>query len=114
MLKKETQLRMERLQEDVCFYCQQELGKYHVDHVIPFNFVFSTEAYNCVLACQQCNCTKSDLLPVEPIFCDVLDRNRINIKILNERYSPYQEKKYQTLYNSCMVEYNRDRLFEPS
>jgi len=112
-LNKEIQLRMERLQENVCFYCKQGITKYHVDHVIPFNFVFSLEPYNCVLACQTCNCTKSDSLPTESIFCDVLVRNRDHIRILNDRWLSYNEQKYQALYNSCRVEYNGDRFFSP-
>ena len=113
-LNKETQLKMEKLQKNVCFYCKKEMNRYHVDHVIPFNFVFSTEPYNCVLACQECNCTKSDLLPIESIFCDdVLVRNRANIEILNNKWSSYDEQKYHTLYNSCKVEYNGDKFFHP-
>lgn len=111
VLNKEIQLRMERLQESRCFYCEYKISKYHVDHVIPFNFVFSTDWYNCVLACQQCNCTKSDTLPQENLFCDVLERNCDSN--FDDRKDEYDEAKYQILYEACKTEYNGPKMFEP-
>ena len=28
---------------DICFYCKEEYSRYHMEHVIPFNFVYDTK-----------------------------------------------------------------------
>ena len=48
-LKAEIQLWMNQQQDSRCFYCEQKFQRPHVDHVIPFNYVFSTDPYNCTL-----------------------------------------------------------------
>lgn len=111
-LRTETKIRMERLQDSRCFYCECKMPKYHVDHVIPFNFVFSTEWFNCVLACPQCNCTKSDTLPKKKLFCNVLERNADSTNFKDQKH-PYDESKYQILYDVCMTDYNGPKLFDP-
>lgn len=61
-----------------CFYCSGPLrpGKEtHVDHVIPFDYIGNTEMWNMVLACQQCNCTKSGSLPPKRYVEKLLVRN---------------------------------------
>lgn len=111
ILNKDIQVEMKKLQEDVCFYCKQEIPRYHVDHVIPFNFIFSTDPHNCVLACQQCNCTKSNMLPTKPLFSSVLNRNRDNEFISDNKKSIYDEPRYKILYSVCAAEYNCGRFF---
>lgn len=107
------EVRMQGLQDSKCFYCGRDYGKYHVDHVIPFNYVFATDPYNCTLACQQCNCTKSDRLPVREIFTKVLERNQTIIEHIR-KITDYSEKSYMLLFDSCLVEYNRDdQFFKP-
>ena len=62
---------MTREQEERCFYCDSSYGrpkKRHIDHVIPYNYVFSTETYNCVAACASCNLRKHDRLPHADVF----------------------------------------------
>lgn len=58
---------------DHCFYCNDTLERYHthVDHFIPWSYMFEDSAWNLVLACQQCNCKKSDSLP-QSEFRDLL------------------------------------------
>ena len=46
------------------------------DHVIPFNFIYSTEIFNFVRACRNSNSQKSDILPARHIFDKVLQRNK--------------------------------------
>jgi len=50
---------------DHCFYCSGRLerGYIHVDHFLPWSYIFEDEAWNLVLACQECNCKKSNSLP---------------------------------------------------
>lgn len=100
-----------------CFYCQKRLDSgrcRHIDHVIPYNYVFSTVPYNCVLACQRCNCVKSDRLPEREIFNGVLERNdRIKGEMLRSFESAYEEGAYRRLFESCADEYSRNDFFTP-
>ncbi|ABK76837.1 HNH endonuclease [Cenarchaeum symbiosum A] len=112
-LDRDTKIRMKHWQDSKCFYCRGDLSSPHVDHVIPFNYVFSTDSYNCTLACQKCNCTKSDKLPIERLFCQVLERNDYQGSYFKEKKCPYDENSYNLLYKNCAAEYNRDKLFEP-
>lgn len=62
---------------DCCFYCRGRLepGYIQVDHLIPWGYIHDDNAWNLVLACQPCNCKKSNSLP-EHEFCDELvERN---------------------------------------
>jgi hypothetical protein len=57
----------------VCFYCEEKLSsirkEIHVDHFIPWSFVFEDEIWNLVLACERCNNNKRDsLYPIEKII----------------------------------------------
>ncbi len=92
-LNDDIQLQMRKWQESKCFYCKNEFQRPHVDHVIPYNYVFSTEMYNCTLACQHCNCTKSDMLPTKPLFDDVLERNQEITDYLKNTNSFYNDPK---------------------
>ena len=112
-LKQELQIKMNKWQDSQCFYCKNKLNKMHVDHVIPYNYVFTTEPYNCALACQQCNCTKSDMLPDRDLFDKVIERNREFIDYLQNTISTYDEKSYIRLFDTCTHEYNGDKFFSP-
>ena len=50
---------------DHCFYCNNSLKSdhIHVDHFIPWSYIFDNNAWNLVLACQECNLKKSSSLP---------------------------------------------------
>ena len=112
-LKAEIQLAMRKWQKSRCFYCSKEFQRAQVDHVIPYNYVFATYAYNCALACQQCNCTKSDMLPNEELFCAILERNKGIADYLKATNLSYNEKSYIRLFDACVEEYNNDRFFSP-
>ncbi|MCY4491298.1 MAG: HNH endonuclease [Thaumarchaeota archaeon] len=63
---------------DRCFYCNNKLksGKNtHVDHFLPYDYVGTTELWNLVLACQKCNCKKSNSLPPESFVKKLEIRN---------------------------------------
>ena len=101
-------------QGERCFYCERPLGSRaerpdHVDHVVPFRFVYSTHAYNCVVACQGCNCAKSNKLPERGLFKMVLDRNDEDDKrgtLLARAVPGYTRKSYDNLFDACKAEYN--------
>ena len=63
-----------------CFYCGMYLGggSIHVDHFIPWSYVFEDELWNLVLSCPTCNTNKSDLL-ADPRFLErLIERNAGN------------------------------------
>lgn len=100
-------------QDSRCFYCGRKYEAHHVDHVIPFNFVFSTDLYNCVLACQRCNCKKSDILPDKDRFGEVLERNLEKRDYMAKRRIAYSNESYNLLFETCVVEYNGHKFFKP-
>ena len=61
-----------------CFYCNRSLdeAEIHVDHFIPWSYIFEDEAWNLVLACERCNLRKSDSLAPQNFRNDLIDRNR--------------------------------------
>ena len=60
-----------------CFYCASKLeSRYiHVDHFIPWSYIFDDNAWNLVLACQECNCRKSNALPQDEFKTSLIKRN---------------------------------------
>ena len=117
ILGAEVKRKMQAWQGRRCFYCEYTLGadagrREHVDHVVPFGFVYSTRAYNCVVACQECNCVKSDKLPSRSLFKCVLDRNDEDDKrdsLLAGAVPEYTRGSYDRLFSACRSEYNRGR-----
>ena len=94
---------------DACFYCDRVVERYHIDHVIPFDYLFSTELFNSVPACARCNSQKLNRLPTEAIFAKILDRNK-KLAMPND----YDQEWYQNLYRKCIVEYHGKReYFKP-
>ena len=47
----------------------------HVDHFIPWSFIPEDEAWNLVLACNECNCKKSDSLAQKTYLDSLIGRN---------------------------------------
>ena len=60
-----------------CFYCASKLEpRYiHVDHFIPWSYIFDDNAWNLVLACQECNCRKNNALPQDEFKTLLIKRN---------------------------------------
>ena len=63
---------------DCCFYCRDKLepGYIQVDHLIPWTYIYDDNAWNLVLACQSCNCKKSNSLPEDEFRDGLVERNR--------------------------------------
>jgi len=61
-----------------CFYCDRRLDdlQIHVDHFIPWSYIFEDEPWNLVLACERCNLRKSNLLAPEVFQDDLIGRNQ--------------------------------------
>lgn len=62
------------LQNNRCFYCGQELTKYHLDHVIPLKKGGEHRINNIVISCPHCNCSKK-----------AMDSKEFINKILNKK-----------------------------
>ncbi|MDE0090351.1 MAG: HNH endonuclease [Thaumarchaeota archaeon] len=62
---------------DCCFYCRDRLepGYVQVDHLIPWTYIYDDNAWNLVLACQSCNCKKSNSLPEDEFRDGLVERN---------------------------------------
>lgn len=89
-----------------CFYCKRKEQKYHFDHVIPFDYVYHTDIFNMVPACESCNLTKSNRLPEKSIFDEVIKRNTSL-----DTPTEYSTEWYANLYSKCAVEYHGNRAY---
>jgi len=61
-----------------CFYCDRKLEgqEVHVDHFIPWSYIFEDELWNFILSCRDCNCKKLGSLAPEAYVKKIIDRNR--------------------------------------
>ena len=61
-----------------CFYCRCRLerGLVHVDHFIPWSYIFDDSEWNLVLACRACNLKKGASLPQGEFRDALVRRNR--------------------------------------
>ncbi|MEW6588995.1 MAG: HNH endonuclease signature motif containing protein [Thermoproteota archaeon] len=69
-----------------CFYCNTSLdsSETHVDHFIPWSYIFEDESWNLVLACSKCNLRKHDSLAESTFLDELIKRNRIYQNKINE------------------------------
>ena len=56
------------LQDSCCFYCEEKRDSFAQDHFLPWNYLFQTEQYNMVPACQRCNSSKNERLLYKTIL----------------------------------------------
>ncbi len=63
-----------------CFYCGKKLEgqQVHVDHFIPWSYIFEDELWNFVLSCSDCNCNKLDSLAPKRYTEKIIERNKIH------------------------------------
>lgn len=68
-----------------CFYCDNTLktGHIHVDHFIPWSYIFEDKAWNLVLACDKCNLKKHDSL-AKGYLGKIIARNKTNFEKISE------------------------------
>ncbi|MDE0267221.1 MAG: HNH endonuclease [Thaumarchaeota archaeon] len=72
--------------ESCCFYCQTMLEKRytHVDHFLPWSYLFENELWNLVLACQRCNLKKRNNVASEEFKDCLIHRNKKYYDVINE------------------------------
>jgi HNH endonuclease len=97
-----------------CFYCVNRLStdkqRIHVDHFIPWSFIFEDEIWNLVLACRNCNLKKHSSLPPEQFVKLLAERNEQYCDTMNGlkksllRLDPelQQERAIMKHYQNCM------------
>lgn len=68
-----------------CFYCNNKINSnhIHVDHFIPWSYIFSDNAWNLVLSCQDCNLGKHSSLPEKKFINELVDRDYKYAKTMN-------------------------------
>lgn len=61
-----------------CFYCNTSLDKteVHVDHFIPWSYIFEDESWNLVISCRRCNLRKNDSLVGMRFLEELIKRNK--------------------------------------
>jgi HNH endonuclease len=98
---------------DKCFYCDNPLSldrsTVHVDHFIPWAYVFEDEIWNLVLACDDCNRMKRDSLYPSDYIDKIVDRNtkyynkieELNKSLLRLDSGMKWEKAIRRHYQNC-------------
>lgn len=89
-------------QERICFICEKSLdhNEISLDHVIPFNYIYSDDLWNLVPVHQRCNSSKGNKIGSEQEFEFLHRRN----KILFEKYSHDETVKKYLLKSFDMSE----------
>ncbi|WP_175718798.1 HNH endonuclease domain-containing protein [Burkholderia anthina] len=73
--------------ENACFYCHRtEPEAAHVDHVIPWSFLFDDAEWNLVLACGTCNSQKRDKVPAHRFLTRLCSRNADQVRLANSEF----------------------------
>ena len=91
-----------QLQDNKCFFCNQQFDRYAQEHFLPWNFIFKTENFNITAACKTCNSSKNDRLPDAKYLEKILERN----DKLSDLPSGYSEEFFRRLYETCKIEYH--------
>lgn len=98
---------------DKCFYCDNyfnfEKQMIHVDHFIPWSYIYEDEPWNLVLCCRDCNLKKHSSLPLEIFISKLVTRNERYyniIEILSKSLLKLDsERKYENAirkhYQNC-------------
>jgi hypothetical protein len=99
---------------DRCFYCANQLSSgsmsTHVDHFIPWSYIFEDELWNLVLTCRKCNLRKHSSLPDERRIKQLVSRNTHYSNVINELRKSLrrldagsnQEQVINKYYQNCL------------
>lgn len=79
-----------------CFYCNNDVksNDIHIDHFIPWSYVYEDSIWNLVISCSKCNLKKSDCLAPNQYIQKIVDRNKIH------RFNEYN-KDVMEYYINC-------------
>ena len=100
-----------------CFYCKENLDGLiiHVDHFIPFSYIFENKYWNLVLSCSKCNLKKSDSL-AKDFKMELINRNNQFRRNLDRSHKDFKkidldfkkldvdnwEKEFERIYRNCL------------
>jgi 5-methylcytosine-specific restriction endonuclease McrA len=101
-LRKDKFQNMINMQDSCCFYCGNKGESFAQEHFLPWNFLFQTENYNIIAACQKCNSSKNDRLPHGKYLDKIIKRN----EILEDLPMGYSEEFMRNMYENCRLEYH--------
>jgi hypothetical protein len=99
---------------DRCFYCKNTLlsekQMIHVDHFIPWSYIFEDELWNLVLTCRTCNLKKHSSLPPNRFIELLVKRNNdyynIIVQLKKSLFRLDSENKYENAikkhFQNCM------------
>ena len=105
-LTKDKFQKMINMQNSCCFYCGNKGDSFAQEHFLPWNFLFQTENYNIIAACQTCNSSKNDKLPHGKYLDKIIKRNQS----LEDLPMGYSEEFMKNMYENCRLEYHgRDK-----
>ena len=105
-LTKDKFQKMINMQNSCCFYCGSKGDSFAQEHFLPWNFLFQTENYNIIAACQACNSSKNDKLPHGKYLEKIIKRNQS----LDDLPMGYSEEFMKNMYENCRLEYHgRDK-----
>ena len=105
-LTKDKFQKMINMQNSCCFYCGNKGDSFAQEHFLPWNFLFQTENYNIIAACQMCNSSKNDRLPHGKYLEKIIKRNQS----LEDLPMGYSDEFMKNMYENCRLEYHgRDK-----
>ncbi|NCC71453.1 hypothetical protein EOM09_07800, partial [bacterium] len=80
-----------------CFYCNKglNLNDIHIDHFIPWSYIFDDNVWNLVLSCSNCNLIKNSSLPT----LEYLNKLKMRNKEQKELY--IKEEIIDNYYENC-------------
>jgi len=92
-----------------CFYCATSLedGDIHIDHFIPWSYIYEDELWNLVPACSRCNLIKSDALPPKSCMEKIIIRNKSNDLT---KWNSDIEEYYENCHRAGFQIVNQDKL----
>ena len=109
------QILYDEFESNSCFYCGKAITekRVEVDHFIPWSFVKDDNIWNLVLACSNCNRSKSDKLSDEYYLNKLVKRN--DIVLLESNYNDIKNYKNDTLHRiySYAILNGYDKTWKP-
>ena len=95
--------------ESQCFYCGTSLEnkQIHIDHFIPWSYIYEDEIWNLVQSCSSCNLVKSDSLAPEQCIQKIITRNTDH-RLL--KWNRDIKEYYESCYKAGFKIINREKL----
>jgi len=95
--------------ESQCFYCGTSLEntQIHIDHFIPWSYIYEDEIWNLVQACSSCNLVKSDSLAPKQCIQKIITRNEDH-RLL--KWNRDIKEYYESCYKAGFKIINREKL----